>query len=65
MHPRGEKCARNFNWKPQRKRLFGGCGHSLKDKIIVGLKEAGCEGVAQVMDRWWALTDMVVNHQVP
>jgi hypothetical protein len=70
MHPRGEKCAINFNCKPQRKRQFGGCEHSLKDKITMGLKEAGCEGVgwicvAQVTDRWWALTDMVMNHQVP
>jgi len=56
--------------KPEGKRPLGKLRHRWEDNIKMALQQVGCGGMdwielAQDRDRWWALTNMVMNLQVP
>jgi hypothetical protein len=55
--------------KPEGKRPLGRTRHRWQDGIKMALREIGCGSVdwiqlAQDMDRWWALVNMVMNLRV-
>jgi len=61
---------RVFVGKPEGKRPLGRPRHRWDDNIKLDLQEVGCGGMdwielAQVMDRWQALVNAVVNFWVP
>jgi hypothetical protein len=56
--------------KPEGKRLLGRPRPRWGDNVKVDLQEVGCWGMdwielAEERDRWWALVNVVMNHQVP
>jgi hypothetical protein len=55
--------------KPEGKRPLGRTRHRWQDVIKMALREIGCGSIdwiqlAQDMDRWWALVNMVMNLRV-
>jgi hypothetical protein len=56
--------------KPEGKRLLGSHSHRWEDNVRVDLREIGWESVdwmhlAEDMDLWQVLVNMVINLQVP
>jgi hypothetical protein len=67
---RDEKCIQYLVGKPERKGPLGRPMHRWEESITLDLREIGWEGVdqmhlAQGMDQWQALVNMVMNVWVP
>jgi len=65
-----ERCIRGFGRETWGKRPLGRPRRRWEENIKVGLQESECEGMdwielAQNRDRWWALTNAVMNLRVP
>jgi hypothetical protein len=74
VHERDEKCWQNFGWKAwwveTTQKTYVGPTYLWEDTIKIGRREMGFKGVdwihlAQDMDLWQALVNMVMNLLVP